>query len=83
MEAKSPSTDRWNEIKIKIKSKWSKLPDNEIDSLKADLAQLANHLERAYGYSKDFAQYECTHFRASIQEHPSINDLNLKERIGK
>ncbi len=50
--------ENWTEMKAKIKSRWSKLTDENIESIKNDWGRLKNQLESTYGYSKEFAQKE-------------------------
>jgi uncharacterized protein YjbJ (UPF0337 family) len=50
--------ENWTEMKTKIKSRWSKLTDENIESIKNDWSRLKSQLESTYGYSKEFAQKE-------------------------
>jgi uncharacterized protein YjbJ (UPF0337 family) len=48
----------WTEMKSKIKSRWAKLTDENIEAVKNDLSSLKGQLETTYGYSKEFALKE-------------------------
>ncbi len=56
----------WNEIKGKIKSKWGKLTDDEIETLKGNLDQITGKIQQAYGYAKEKAETEYHEFKQSI-----------------
>ena len=57
----------WAEIKAKIKSKWSKLNDSDVDGLKADLNQLAGKIESVYGIARNHADRQFDEFKKSVQ----------------
>lgn len=40
---------KWSELKGKIKAKWSKLTDENIDSAQEDYSALSPHIQQAYG----------------------------------
>ncbi len=56
----------WNEIKGKIKSKWGKLADDDIETLKGNLDQITGKIQQAYGYAKEKAETEYHDFKQSI-----------------
>jgi uncharacterized protein YjbJ (UPF0337 family) len=57
----------WTELKGKIKSKWSKFNDEEVESVKSDLSQLSGKIQKAYGIAKDQAEHQYDEFRKSVQ----------------
>ena len=56
----------WNEIKSKIKTRFGKLTDESIESVKGNLELLAAKLQTAYGYAREQADRELTSFKASL-----------------
>ena len=56
----------WTQLKGKIKTKWAKLTDNDIDELKGDMEQLSGKLQKTYGYAKEKAEKEFKEFKASL-----------------
>ncbi|MBP6217295.1 MAG: CsbD family protein [Oligoflexales bacterium] len=56
----------WNIIKGKIKSKWAKLKDDEIECFRGNLEQLTGKLQKAYGYEKEKAEKEYSEFKKSL-----------------
>lgn len=72
------SQSNWNEVKSKIKSKWSKFSDNEIDSLKGNLEALSDKIQKVYGYAKDRAEREYNEFKTSLKSSPPKVDDQTK-----
>lgn len=66
----------WSEIKGKIKSKWGKLTDDEIETFKGNMGQIAGKVQKAYGYAKEKADAEYTEFKQSLagKANASIED---------
>ncbi len=48
----------WKQIRGKIKAKWGKLTDNELDTIDGDYEELCGRIQKAYGVSRDEAQRE-------------------------
>lgn len=57
---------KWSETKTKIKSKWPKLNDNDIEASKKQLDLIVTKIQMAYGYNKDTAQKEFDEFKKSL-----------------
>lgn len=57
----------WTELKGKIKNKWNKLVDADVDTFKGNLDLIAEKIEKAYGYTKDKAQQEYSDFKKSLE----------------
>jgi uncharacterized protein YjbJ (UPF0337 family) len=60
------STD-WTEMKSKIKSKWSKLADAEVESFKTNMDLITDKIQKAYGYTKDKAEQEYRDFKKASE----------------
>ena len=61
------ATTEWNETKGKIKSKWSKLADADVDSFKGNMDLIAEKIQKAYGYTKDKAEQEYKDFKKTLE----------------
>lgn len=62
------STEKnWDQIKTKIKSKWGKFNDNELEGFKSDMSQLSGKIQKVYGVAKDQADKQYDEFKTSIQ----------------
>ncbi len=57
----------WKKLREKIKSKFSKLTDNDLDSLNGHMEKLQDKVQKVYNYSKDQAIQECKAFNRSLK----------------
>lgn len=57
----------WTELKGKIKAKWGKLTDNEINELEGHMDQVSGKIQKAYGLAKDKAEQEYKDFKDSLR----------------
>jgi hypothetical protein len=62
-----PMEKNWAEIKARIKSKWSRLNDSDVDGLKTDLDLLAGKIETVYGIARNHADRQFDEFKKSVQ----------------
>lgn len=46
----------WNVMKGKIKEKWGKLTDDDMDAIDGQRDQLVGHIQKRYGMAKDAAE---------------------------
>lgn len=60
-------TANWKEVKGKIKAKFGKLSDSDIDGLNGHMDRLQGKVQKAYNYSEDKAKQECKTFNESIK----------------
>jgi uncharacterized protein YjbJ (UPF0337 family) len=60
----------WSETKEKIRTRFGKLTDESIESVKGNLELLKGKIQSAYGYAKDQAEKEYLSFKASLNETP-------------
>lgn len=52
----------WNQLKGKVKEKWGKFTNDEIDQIDGRKDQLVGALQQQYGYSKEIAEKEAEAF---------------------
>ncbi len=57
----------WDELKTKIKGKFGKLNDADIESLKGKMDQLPSKVQKVYSYDKIKAEKECKTFTDSLK----------------
>lgn len=50
------------DVKSKLKTKWNKLSDEDIDQTKGDVGKIQSHLKRLYGYDEEHARREFDDF---------------------
>lgn len=60
-----PKTE-WKDIKGKIKTKWAKLEDSDIDKFKDNLHLVTAKVQTVYGMTKDKAEQEYNDFKKTI-----------------
>ena len=71
----------WTEIKEKIKSKWTKFNDNEIEAVKENLDSISDKIQSVYGYAKDRADQEFKEFKSTISAAFSEKDAPKTETL--
>jgi uncharacterized protein YjbJ (UPF0337 family) len=57
----------WAELKSKIKLKWGKLTDEEVESAKVNFGLLSEKIQGAYGIAKEHADRQFDEFSKTIQ----------------
>jgi uncharacterized protein YjbJ (UPF0337 family) len=66
--ANAPKTTmQWHEIRGRIKQKWSKLVDTDVDSFKENLHLISEKLQKSYGFTKDKADQEYAEFSKGLE----------------
>ena len=70
----------WTELKGKIKSKWSKFSDEEVESIKSDLNQLTGKVQKVYGVAKENAERQYDEFKTSVK---SLLDQDASSEVKK
>jgi hypothetical protein len=81
IQTKITKNPDWEEVKSKIKKRWNKLNDLELDSLQNDLNQLGNKLMLRYGFSDDFAKSESTKFFKGLEREIKESVPNLMHMV--
>ncbi len=56
----------WSTVKGKIKEKFGKFNDADIESLNGHMDQLQSKVQKVYSYSEDKAKAECKSFNDSL-----------------
>jgi uncharacterized protein YjbJ (UPF0337 family) len=58
--------NNWSDVKAKIKTRWSKFNDTEIDGFKDNLDKLSAQIQKTYGVAKEQAEKELGEFKHSL-----------------
>jgi uncharacterized protein YjbJ (UPF0337 family) len=53
---------KWNQLKGKVKERWGKLTDDELDVIEGNAEQLAGKVQEHYGKSREQAEKEVKEF---------------------
>jgi uncharacterized protein YjbJ (UPF0337 family) len=56
----------WVEIKGKIKAKWGKFAESELESFKDNLHLIVDKVQTTYGMTKDKAELEYAEFKKTL-----------------
>ena len=73
--------NNWTEIKGKIKEKWDKFNDIEIERVKENLELISEKIQSLYGYAKERADQEFKEFKVSIESFITDKDLPISEKV--
>lgn len=60
----------WDTVKSKIKHKWKKIDEVDLDEMKGNLEMLSDKLQSIYSYPKSKADKEASEFKASLEQKP-------------
>jgi len=60
----------WKQFKGKVKEKWGRLTDDQLDVIKGKRDQLAGKIQEAYGVSKDEAERQVKDWERGQSERP-------------
>ena len=58
----------WKQFAGKVREKWGKLTDNDVQVVAGKRDQLAGILQKKYGYSKEQAEKELNEFSKSLDK---------------
>jgi len=59
----------WKELKGKVRSKWAKLTDDDLEHIAGKKDMLLGRLQQRYGFKKDQAERELDDFLNGIPKH--------------
>lgn len=60
---------KWKEIRGGLKKQWGKLTDDDIRRIEGSLDQITGIIQQRYGYTKERAEHEISHFLKAYQDH--------------
>lgn len=66
---KNQFSAKWHQMKGKVREKWGKLTDNEVEQINGKMENLSGHLQKKYGWAKDKAEHEIHQWGTSFGEH--------------
>ena len=69
--SKQEVKQEWSEIRGKIKAKWGKLMDTDLDSFKDNLHLITEKVQKVYGVTKDKAEQEYKDFKKTLEAKPT------------
>lgn len=63
----------WKEFSGKVREKWGKFTDNDIEQIAGKRDQLVGFVQKQYGIAKDAAEKEVSEFERSLKEPASTS----------
>ncbi|PIJ48420.1 hypothetical protein BL250_15805 [Erwinia sp. OLTSP20] len=66
---KDQASGNWKEFKGKVKEKWGKLTDDDMQIINGKRDQLIGKIQARYGYEKDRAEKEVSDWERSNKPH--------------
>lgn len=60
----------WKELKGKLRSKWGKLTDDDLEHIAGKKDALLGRLQQHYGFAKDEAERQLDAFINDVPTHP-------------
>lgn len=64
----------WTELRTKIKTKWEKFVDADLDSFKGNMHLIAEKVQKVYGLTKDKAEQEYSDFKKTLDAPPTSTE---------
>ncbi len=64
---KKPTSPPWIELKAKIKTRWNKFTDHDLESVKDKMDAISGQVQKVYGMSKEQADRELQEFKTSLK----------------
>ncbi len=61
----------WNIVKGKVKEKWGKLTDDDLDVIRGKRDQLIGAIQKRYGYAREQAEREADEFQRELEHEPA------------
>ena len=66
---KDEASGNWKQFKGKVKEKWGKLTDDDMQVIEGKRDQLVGKIQERYGYAKDQAEKEVTDWEGHNKDH--------------
>ncbi|HYA24189.1 MAG TPA: CsbD family protein [Terriglobales bacterium] len=63
---------QWKQLKGKIKTKWGKLTDDDLDVIAGQKDQLIGKIQERYGIQKEEAQRQVDEWNKTLAEEDSV-----------
>jgi uncharacterized protein YjbJ (UPF0337 family) len=64
---------RWKDVKGKVKEKWGRLTDDDIDAISGDKDRLIGRLQERYGKSHKEAEEQLKSFFSDLEGDPDVD----------
>lgn len=68
MKQENDQNQEWKDLKVKIKNKFGKLSDSDINGLEGHMNQLSSKVKSAYNYDQGRADKEAKAFTETLKK---------------
>jgi uncharacterized protein YjbJ (UPF0337 family) len=72
---------KWKQLAGKVKEKWAKLTDDDIQMIRGKRDQLIGKVQERYGIAKDEAERQVDDFSRSYRAGETTEDTTTREKI--
>jgi uncharacterized protein YjbJ (UPF0337 family) len=62
----------WTELRTKIKAKWDKFVDTDLESFKGNMHLISEKVQKVYGVTKDKAEQEYADFKKTLEPKATV-----------
>ncbi|MEQ1875069.1 MAG: hypothetical protein ABL958_00390 [Bdellovibrionia bacterium] len=60
-------TQEWTDLRTKIKAKWAKFVDTDIDAFKGNMHLIVDKVQKVYSCTKEKAEQEYSDFKKTLE----------------
>src|SRR4051812_34209343 len=68
----------WSDLRTKIKTKWSKFSDSDIEGFKDNLDKVSGQIQKTYGIAKELAEREFNDFKATLSSTKTSDKVRVE-----
>jgi uncharacterized protein YjbJ (UPF0337 family) len=69
---------QWKQLKGKVKAKWGKLTDDDLDVIAGQTDQLIGKIQERYGIQKDAAQRQVEEWNKTLAAHDQESEREMR-----
>lgn len=76
--------EKWHQFRDRVKERWNKINDKELDQIRSRVEQLTDLLQEKYGYTRQQAQAELAtlrDYRDFLQDRAHDTAQNVADRL--
>jgi uncharacterized protein YjbJ (UPF0337 family) len=71
---------QWKQFSGKVREKWGKLTDSDLEVIKGKRDQLVGKVQERYGIAKDAAQKQVDEFADTLDDQTDVDDIVAERR---
>lgn len=71
---------KWKQFSGKVRERWGKLTDDDLDIIRGKRDQLAGIIQERYGYAKEEAERQVQEFNRAVREEEEAAEVSSSRR---